>query len=371
MKPPVVQGWCPGALRPMQSGDGLVVRIRPFGGSLSQEQANGVAALASEYGNGLIDVSNRANMQVRGVRIETHLPLIDGLRALGLIDETEAQERQRNVMIAPFWLPGDDTDRIAQSLTALLVDNEIALPAKFGFAVDSGPAPILQNAPADIRIERSKAGLLICAEGSDFGKPVTSETAALEAFQLGCWFAKTRGDHRRMRHLTAAGIALPPGYDTPRDVADFAAKPGHTETGVLVGLAFGQMTAETLSSLAEFGALRLTPWRMLLVEGLSGIPQVSGILTDADDPLLRVLACTGAPGCSQALGPTRHLAKELSGLVPSGHVLHVSGCAKHCAHPTPGPVTVTVTKNGYSLCQDGDTQTGLTASDIKRVLHAS
>ncbi len=24
-----IKGWCPGALRPMQSGDGLVVRIRP------------------------------------------------------------------------------------------------------------------------------------------------------------------------------------------------------------------------------------------------------------------------------------------------------------------------------------------------------
>ena len=25
---PIVQGWCPGALRPMLSGDGLVVRVR-------------------------------------------------------------------------------------------------------------------------------------------------------------------------------------------------------------------------------------------------------------------------------------------------------------------------------------------------------
>ena len=34
-----IKGWCPSALRPMQSGDGLVVRVRPRGGRLSAEQA--------------------------------------------------------------------------------------------------------------------------------------------------------------------------------------------------------------------------------------------------------------------------------------------------------------------------------------------
>ena len=31
-----IKGWCPGALRPMQSGDGLVVRIRPPTGRLTR-----------------------------------------------------------------------------------------------------------------------------------------------------------------------------------------------------------------------------------------------------------------------------------------------------------------------------------------------
>ena len=33
---PVVQGWCPGAHRPMMSGDGLVVRVRPRLGFVAQ-----------------------------------------------------------------------------------------------------------------------------------------------------------------------------------------------------------------------------------------------------------------------------------------------------------------------------------------------
>ncbi|MFD1807161.1 hypothetical protein ACFSHQ_00890 [Gemmobacter lanyuensis] len=36
-----MQGWCPGALRPMMSGDGLVVRVRPRLGRLRADQARG------------------------------------------------------------------------------------------------------------------------------------------------------------------------------------------------------------------------------------------------------------------------------------------------------------------------------------------
>ena len=62
-----IKGWCPGALRPMLSGDGLVVRVRPYGGRLDATQAAGLADLAERYGNGLIDVTSRANLQIRGV----------------------------------------------------------------------------------------------------------------------------------------------------------------------------------------------------------------------------------------------------------------------------------------------------------------
>ena len=37
MSAAAIKGWCPGALRPMQSGDGLVVRVRPFGGRLEAD----------------------------------------------------------------------------------------------------------------------------------------------------------------------------------------------------------------------------------------------------------------------------------------------------------------------------------------------
>src|SRR5690606_38730248 len=73
---PLTKGWCPGALRPMQAGDGLLVRIRPPAGRLSAAQARGIAGVASRYGNGVIDISNRANLQVQGVRSEYHDALL-------------------------------------------------------------------------------------------------------------------------------------------------------------------------------------------------------------------------------------------------------------------------------------------------------
>jgi precorrin-3B synthase len=45
-----IKGWCPGALQPMLSGDGLVVRVRPHGGRLDAAQAAGLADLAERFG---------------------------------------------------------------------------------------------------------------------------------------------------------------------------------------------------------------------------------------------------------------------------------------------------------------------------------
>ena len=109
---PIIQGWCPGALRPMASGDGLVVRVRPHGGRLSQAQARGIADLARRHGNGLIDLSNRANLQLRGVTEASYPALIAGLRQLGLIDdsaEAEARRKQHIIEIKEIkFRPGTD-----------------------------------------------------------------------------------------------------------------------------------------------------------------------------------------------------------------------------------------------------------------------
>lgn len=373
MSDPVIKGWCPGALRPMMSGDGLVVRVRPHGGRLTPEQAKGIAALSARHGNGLIDLSARANVQLRGVTDAAHGPLIEGLSALGLIDETTGVESRRNIIVTPYWQHGDGVQEVVRSLTEALSDPDApATPGKFGYAVDCGAEPVLSETSADIRIERGPGGgILVRADGMGTGAETTEENAARLALRLAEWFLETGGAPdgrgRMVAHL-ARGAHLPEMFTEipalPRAAAP-APMPGSLPFGYLVGFEFGQITAKTLSILAENGALRITPWRMVLVERATALPAIPGLITDPADPMLRVTACTGAPGCPQAQIETRPLARAICASLASAVRLHVSGCTKGCAHPAPAPLTlvgraggtVDLIRNGSAA--DTPTRTGL------------
>jgi precorrin-3B synthase len=362
MTPPIIKGWCPGALRPMMSGDGLVVRLRPFGGRLTQAQARGVAELARQHGNGLIDLSARANLQLRGVTEASHPALIAGLTDLGLVDDNPQAEARRNIILTPFWTTGDLSHVLAADLARALNTATLPLPGKFGFAVDCGPAPVLRDISADIRLEASGDGRVILrADGADLGVAVPPAEAIAQAVALADWFLASggavAGRGRMARHL--AHTALPPRFATDKALphSPNPTLPGPCPQGFLTGFAFGQMQAQTLAALADLGALRLTPWRMLLIEDQAEAPQLPDLITQADDALLRVVACTGAPACPQALAATRDLARALASSVPQGTLLHVSGCAKGCAHPGPADVTLVAVGQGYAALHN------LTAAD--------
>ena len=367
-----VQGWCPGALRPMMSGDGLVVRVRPQGGRLSPEQAAGIAAAARAHGNGLIDLSARGNVQLRGVTEAKHPALIADLRKLDLIDADAADEARRNILVTPF--ADAATDALAERLGAALADMP-PLPGKFGFVVDTGPAPVFAGIAGDIRLERSAdGGLVLRCDGLALGAAVSEGDAPATAVALARWFVASggvSGGRGRMAALVGRGI-LPDGALAPR-IAPAPALPAPQHAivpqGALVGFAFGQMQAETLDTLAALGSLRVTPWRMLLVEGLAEMPALAGLITRPDDPVRRVEACSGAPACLQALAPVRDLAARLASQVPQGRVLHVSGCAKGCAHPAPADVTLVASTAGFDLIRNGTTldaplRRGLAQDDI-------
>ncbi|MFV1594192.1 precorrin-3B synthase [Phaeobacter sp. JH20_36] len=356
---PKVYGWCPGALRPMMSGDGLVVRVRAPLGRLTPDQARGLADLAQRCGSGIVDISARANLQLRGIREDAHPPLIAGLGDLGLVDEDAEAEARRNITLTPFWRAGDDSHQIAQTLAAALTAaRDLALPGKFGFAVDCGDLPVLAETAADIRIERGPDGLILRADGADRGLPVAADGAAGDALALARWFLDQGGASggRGRMHRLIARRGPPAAHAATVGAATSSLRPlpGASAQGLLVALEFGQMPARTLAALADHGALRLTPWRMLLVEGASTLPPLPGLILDATDPRLRVSACTGAPGCPQARAATRALARDLAPAVPAGLHLHVSGCAKGCAHPRPADLVLTATGDDqFDLIRNG------------------
>jgi precorrin-3B synthase len=156
-------------------------------------------------------------------------------------------------------------------------------------------------------------------------------------------------------HL-GAGARLPPALAGSARPAPAMARPrpGLVNGGALVGIAFGQLSAAALAFLARRSAgLRITPWRMILAQSLQEMPNVEGLVTEADDPRLRIDACTGAPVCPQAHAETRALATALAPHLGTGASLHVSGCAKGCAHPGISAITLVATNDGFDLIRNG------------------
>lgn len=349
-----VKGWCPGALRPMASGDGLVVRVRLPLGMMTPAQTRGLADAAQRYGNGQMEVSNRGNLQLRGVSEDSHRPLLADLAALGVLDADLALESRRNILISPLWKSGDGTIELAQALQARLMDLP-DLPGKFGHVIDIGVHRVLAEAPGDIRVERGlSGGLILRADGAELGQPVSADGAISALIDLAEWFVAGGGiamGRGRMRALVARLGPPPLARELPVAAAPRPA-PGQTAQGLLAGFEFGSFAAQTLLALSYLGRpLRMTPWRMVLIGGLSdplALADVPGLITDPDDPMLAVRACPGAPFCPQALAPTRDLARALAPMVSAGQIVHVSGCAKGCAHPLAADVTFVAGPDGFA-----------------------
>lgn len=360
-----VKGWCPGALRPMRSGDGWVVRVRPHLARLSRAQALGLCAAAEAHGAGLLDLTNRANLQIRGVRDDALAPLQARLAALGLLDDAPVLEARRNILIAPDWVEGDDSARLGAQLAGRLAELP-ALPPKMGFAMDAGPAPVLTRDPADFRIERGADGLVLRAEGHSHGMALVPGREIDALIGLCHWFVDSGGAAagRMARH--AAPLPDWAAWDAAPLASRARLVAGAAPLGLVLGAAFGQLIARDLAVVlraTDASAIRVTPWRCLLLEGIADAPLPDSLIAHPDDPALRMDACAGAPFCPQASVQTRALARALAPLV--GGSLHVSGCAKGCARARPAEITLIGRDGRFDLFKHGHVvATGLTDAQL-------
>ncbi|MGH1464902.1 MAG: precorrin-3B synthase [Cognatishimia sp.] len=367
-KRPKAKGWCPGAYQPMMSGDGLVVRVRPVMARLTRDQALGLCELALEFGSGVMDLTSRANLQLRGVSPEDHETLLQRLNGLDLLPDDPELESRRNLLISPQWTDGDITHQLATQLYDRLAEFP-DLPAKMGFALDTGAVSVLQSQSADFRFERNNDQLILRADGASHGRVVTPENAITAAIEMAQWFVNTGGARRkRMRHhlhqaaLPNAWQALPaPQHHAPD-------QPGKSALGFYYGAAFGQLDAIQLSALitaTDSRALRVTPWRLFLLE--DAVPVPTSFITKPSDPLLAISACPGAPKCASASVRTHEVARALATKIQGP--LHVSGCAKGCAHPRQCQTTLVGRNGAFDLVRNGlpwdePLQSGLAPNDL-------
>ena len=358
-----IKGWCPGVLRPMPSGDGLIVRIRPKWGVLSLGQASALAQLSQSLGNGHIDLTRRANLQLRGL-IEERIPeLRAGLSEVSLLERDATMEARPSIMVSPLagLDPAESFDvrPIAAELDRALVCDETlrALPAKFGILVDGGGALSIAGERADVCLVATGATTafgLDTPNGTAWLGSVAPERAVDAALAAVRAFGAAGGGGR-MRDRVERIIPLVQPMLSPLQAAPSAGtfRLGLLPSAVGAATAFGRLTAAQLQrivSLAEqAGAtdLRVSPWRSLYI-GVRSEPLLEGarsmgLIVDERDALLRVAACPGAPDCRSGTVEARSDARSLAVLAAArGYAgsIHVSGCAKKCACSTAADLTL-------------------------------
>lgn len=377
------RGWCPTLHEPMASGDGLLLRVKPRAGRLDAAAAHAVADAASRHGNGVVELTARANLQLRGLTPASAQLAAASLLACGAAEPSPAAERRRNVVVSP--LAGDDPTEagdplgVARALeTRLAADPSLApLPGKFGFAVDGGGLAGLAGLRADVTIETGDARCRLGLDGAASRRVAVDDAVDAAIRVARVFLRRAPAAARRMRDLVAAaGIeavlreaGLGPAFDAPHASpapapVGFLRYPGR---GGAFGMAprLGVLEAGALGALARLacrhgdGLLRMTPWRTLLLGGVAASEVAAlaeaalslGMVTNPRDPLLGVAACPGAPSCPSASVRAREDAAWLAASAPPG--LHVSGCAKGCAHPAPAAVTLVGEGGSYALVRNG------------------
>jgi precorrin-3B synthase len=397
-----VKGWCPGALRPMPSGDGLIVRVRPRSGALSPDELMALADAARRFGNGHIDLTRRANLQIRGVSEASLPPLHDVIARLGLLDDNPDGEAVRNVMINP--LAGIDPSEaldirdIARELTRQLETEPSlwALPSKFGFIVDGGGVLSLAAQRADIRLAAVKNGPDVAIAvgldtrgGIDWLGAVSPVSAAAAAIETAHAFLETsRGTRQRMRDLSTENLAsinatIKPGLASLAMNAPAIETSSSPNVGLFsldsdrfaVGIAasFGRAEADPLRQLTDamtavgIEEIRLSPWRTLYAavpslqagQHLLDIAESIGFVVDPGDPLLQIEACPGAPACRSTSLNTRGDARRIAELLARFHftgTVHVSGCAKGCAKSGIADLVLVGSEGDYGIVHQGTPQ---------------
>jgi precorrin-3B synthase len=395
-----VKGWCPGALRPMQSGDGLVVRIRPRSGTLSPHELTVLADAARRFGNGHIDLTRRANLQLRGISEGSLPPLHDAIARLGLLDDSPDGEAVRNVLINP--LAGMDPTEVldardvGRELAARLASEKSlwALPSKFGFVVDGGGVLSLSEQRADVRLvaiaHGPEAAFAVGVEtrtGIEWLGSMSPDAAAGAAVEIGLAFINvaSREPRQRMRDLSDDGLAairsaISSRLDMMPENPAKADGPLNRRVGLLelgagrfaVGIAapFGRVEAEQLGKLVDAVVahggeeIRLSPWRALYA-GLPSRPSAQsvldaaardGLIIDPCDPLLQIEACPGAPACPSTALDIRGDGRRIAGLLPRfrfAGTVHVSGCAKGCAKSGPADLVLVGSEGRYGIVRNG------------------
>lgn len=217
---------CPGALRLHPAGDGHLARLRLPGGILTSRQLAALADAAEALGDGVLSITSRGNVELRGLGEGCGAELAEVLREAALLP-SDTHERVRNVVASPLaGLDGLGCGTVqlwARQLDALLCTSERAagLSGRFLFALDDGRGDVaglgadvtlLAEADGSAVVHIGTQAFRIAAEDAPRAALAAAEAflAAAEGSGTGAWRVRElpAGQEPAVgARLGAAGIA--------------------------------------------------------------------------------------------------------------------------------------------------------------------
>ena len=395
------RGACPGLSAQMPTGDGLLVRLRPIG-TVSIAAFRKLCAAARQRGNGVVEITARGSIQVRGLSAASAPRFADAIASLGIAAED-------GIPVIANALAGLDPDELIDAGT-LAADLRRALGVtslprrlapKVSVAIDGGSDLYTLSADVRLHAELTNGTVALRASVGGDGASATSLGAIMPS---DCTEAALRlleviaqhGRDARARDILAAE-EIEPFRESISELLLTSARPRESgdleldsrlrgnerktaiglfslrggSSACCIGLAFGHSDAATLERLVDAAeaagahGVRIAPGRALITVGLTRESATTftagaerlGFIVRADDPRRYVIACAGAPTCASAHIAARAMAPRLAEIaapyLDDSSKIHVSGCAKGCAHAGPAALTVVGTPAGCALVANG------------------
>ncbi|MBP0592554.1 precorrin-3B synthase [Paraburkholderia sp. LEh10] len=407
---------CPGLFRIVPALDGGICRVKLALGALSASEALAIADAIDEHASGIVDITNRANLQLRGVKRGHEEALIAALLGAGLGPPEHAHafaDDVRNLMASPVAghdaHASYDTSALAVELLALLQGEArfAALSPKFALLLDGGERLMMLDHPHDIwfsAMPHPGRGDVLFAFGLAGCPPVAaphasalaavapSDVTPLAKALMHAFLDLATPEQTRMRDVLAArsvdSVLAHVERNTDvrllRDAAvehwrrpsadssqRLGAHPQRDGQRSYIGAQppLGRMNSATLRGLAALvrenagAALCMTPWQSVLLThiDMANVPATLhalaelGLAITPHDPLTRVIACAGSTGCAKSLADTKADASTLAARVPEPMHVHLSGCPRSCAAAHRAPYTLLAVAAGrYDLYTTDD-----------------
>ena len=389
------RGSCPGLSTPMPTGDGWLVRLLPIG-TIGLDAFAALCDAAQAHGNGVIEVTGRGSIQVRGLTPDSAPRFAAAIGAL----EIAAADGIPVLSNALAGLDPEemlDASALARDLRAAIVRGSLgaSVSPKVSVAIDGGGRLSLDEIAADVRLRaemsEGRAALRVGLGGDGASAveigvvpPACGIDAAVRLLEV---IARRGRDARAREVLATEGLApfraalasevgfceLPPPAQQRKQSEAIGAPPLARR---LAGVRHRARLRSRRCDLAQaidrcrkrsVGAsgMRAAPSRVLMIIGLTpaSAPTFAtsaeqlGFITRAGDPRRHVIACAGAPVCAAAHIAARAMAPAIAAtaapFLDGSFTIHVSGCAKGCAHPRAAALTVVGTPEGCALIADG------------------